>query len=69
MMGSCGAFCSFCGRCGRRIAKELGSIKPPDVAPPGISDKNFHETELNEPLSLKLLSSDKTNDKICDQRM
>ena len=35
MAGSCGAFCSFCGKCGRRFTKvfDVGSI--PKVAPPG----------------------------------
>lgn len=40
MAGSCGAFCSFCGRCGRRIADELCDMKPKDVPPPGVSDKS-----------------------------
>lgn len=42
MAGSCGAFCSFCGRCGREIAKELRNAKPKGVAPPGVSSKEAH---------------------------
>lgn len=38
-MASCGAFCSFCGRCGRRIAEEMCGMKPKGVAPPGVADK------------------------------
>ena len=36
MPSQCGAFCSFCGRCGRAVTKELKVEKPLDVAPPGV---------------------------------
>lgn len=35
----CGAFCSFCGRCGRKFEKELKIAKPQDVPAPGVPDK------------------------------
>lgn len=39
-MGSCGAFCSFCGRCGKTVEKSFANPKPPDVAPPGVSARD-----------------------------
>lgn len=36
-MNSCGAFCSFCGKCGRKFDENLLSHRPSDVLPPGCS--------------------------------
>lgn len=36
-VNSCGAFCSFCGKCGRNAGKELKLHAPPNVPPPGVS--------------------------------
>ena len=38
MAGSCGAFCSFCGKCGRRASTVFATVKVPKVAPPGVAD-------------------------------
>lgn len=35
MSSQCGAFCSFCGRCGRRVSEEFRPLKPKDILPPG----------------------------------
>lgn len=59
MAGGCGvgAFCSFCGKCGRKFGNVFSADDVPDVPPPGVSDakakepgemlKSEHE-EMNE---------------------
>lgn len=37
MAGSCGAFCAFCGKCGREIPKAMLEHKPKNVPPPGVA--------------------------------
>ena len=39
MAGGCGvgAFCSFCGKCGRVFNTTVSGIEVPQVAPPGVS--------------------------------
>lgn len=49
MSRQCGAFCSFCGQCGREVAKELKVKKPEGVAPPGVSDGMPHEMKPASP--------------------
>ncbi|MEE8722398.1 MAG: hypothetical protein SOI38_05360 [Eggerthellaceae bacterium] len=48
MAGSCGAFCSFCGKCGRRVTKVFDATKIPTIAPPGtpagVFDKHAEST-------------------------
>ena len=39
-MGSCGAFCSFCGRCGKTVEKSFSGPRPTDAAPPGVSARS-----------------------------
>ena len=36
-MNSCGAFCSYCGKCGRKIDERLVRNKPANVSPPGVA--------------------------------
>lgn len=43
MAGSCGAFCCFCGRCGRKLPEEMQALKPKGVAPPGVTDEDAPE--------------------------
>jgi hypothetical protein len=45
LAGSCGAFCSFCGKCGRRIDSVVEGIEVPVVAPPGM---NASEVEASD---------------------
>lgn len=39
MSGGCGvgAFCSFCGKCGRVFTSVVSGIEAPHVAPPGVA--------------------------------
>lgn len=39
MAGGCGvgAFCSFCGKCGRVFGSVFADVDVPKVAPPGVS--------------------------------
>lgn len=39
MAGSCGAFCSFCGKCGRRASDVFAAVEVPKVAPPGVAEE------------------------------
>lgn len=39
-MGSCGAFCSFCGRCGKTVETSFSGPRPTDAAPPGVSARS-----------------------------
>ena len=39
-MGSCGAFCSFCGRCGKTVEKSFSGPRPTDAAPPGVPSRS-----------------------------
>ena len=39
-MGSCGAFCSFCGRCGTTVETSVSGPRPTDAAPPGVSARS-----------------------------
>lgn len=41
MAGGCGvgAFCTFCGKCGRTFGSVFGDIEVPQVAPPGVSEE------------------------------
>ena len=36
MTANCGAFCSFCGRCGRKVSEEFKATVPKGVLPPGV---------------------------------
>lgn len=47
MASLCGAFCSFCGRCGRKLRRGLKIAKPQDVAAPGVPDKAKGLVEAN----------------------
>lgn len=40
MAGGCGvgAFCSFCGKCGRSVGSILVEIEAPVVLPPGVAN-------------------------------
>ena len=45
MSSQCGAFCSFCGRCGRTVTGQIKAEKPKDVLPPGVPDRKKRVVE------------------------
>lgn len=54
MAGGCGvgAFCSFCGKCGRVFNTTVSGIEVPQVAPPGVSADNPAENAIEgDPLN------------------
>ncbi|HIT46008.1 MAG TPA: hypothetical protein IAC28_08030 [Candidatus Aphodovivens excrementavium] len=50
MAGGCGvgAFCTFCGKCGRTFGSVFGDIEVPQVAPPGVSEEEEEAKEKTE---------------------
>lgn len=48
MAGGCGvgAFCSFCGKCGRVFNTTVSGIEVPQVAPPGVSAGDSGENAI-----------------------
>lgn len=36
MASQCGAFCSFCGKCGRSVTGAFRAEVPEGIAPPGV---------------------------------
>lgn len=50
MAGGCGvgAFCTFCGKCGRTFGSVFGDIEVPQVAPPGVSEEEEEAKEKAE---------------------
>lgn len=45
MAGGCGvgAFCSFCGKCGRVFSSVFDDVEVPVVLPPGISSSSIED--------------------------
>ncbi len=50
MAGGCGvgAFCSFCGKCGRVFGSVFDAVDVPDVLPPGVSVSDAAEKVHSE---------------------
>lgn len=48
MAGGCGvgAFCSFCGKCGRVFATTVSGVEVPHVAPPGVVESADGESAV-----------------------
>ena len=48
MAGGCGvgAFCSFCGKCGRVFATTVSGVEVPRVAPPGVVESADGESAV-----------------------
>lgn len=65
MAGGCGvgAFCSFCGKCGRVFNSTVSGIEVPQVAPPGVSAGDPAETAI-EGNSLGNLEEAESEDEI-----
>ena len=64
MAGGCGvgAFCTFCGKCGRTFGSVFGDIEVPKVAPPGVSEEEA-EAEAEEHAEQLVETAEKKEEK------
>jgi len=47
-LGSCGAFCSFCGRCGKSVEKLPSARLSPSVPSPGVSAQGIQQVPVED---------------------
>ena len=60
-MNGCGAFCSYCGKCGRKIDERLVRNKPANVSPPGVA-LHLSLIHISTPTAANVRASDRQED-------